>query len=70
MNGQAEGEDAEKHVPVLLRETLDGLNLRKGLIYVDVTAGGGGHLRGMQERLKAADSQEAAHARFECFSRI
>lgn len=68
MNGQAEGEDAEKHVPVLLRETLDGLNLRKGLIYVDVTAGGGGHLRGMQERLKAADSQEAARIGLEIVS--
>jgi 16S rRNA (cytosine1402-N4)-methyltransferase len=27
----------------MLQETIEGLNLRKGLIYVDATAGGGGH---------------------------
>ncbi|MCU6771061.1 Ribosomal RNA small subunit methyltransferase H [uncultured Bacteroides sp.] len=31
------------HVPVLLEESIDGLNLKKGGIYVDVTFGGGGH---------------------------
>ncbi|EFN91949.1 S-adenosyl-methyltransferase MraW [Prevotella amnii CRIS 21A-A] len=33
------------HVPVLLKESVDGLNIRKGGIYVDVTFGGGGHSR-------------------------
>lgn len=31
------------HIPVLLHETIDGLNIRKNGIYVDGTAGGGGH---------------------------
>lgn len=31
------------HIPVLLSETIDGLNIRPDGIYVDGTAGGGGH---------------------------
>ncbi len=31
------------HIPVLLHETIDGLNIQKNGIYVDGTAGGGGH---------------------------
>ena len=33
------------HTPVLLRESIDGLNISKGGVYVDVTFGGGGHSR-------------------------
>ena len=31
------------HIPVLLHETIDGLNIKENGIYVDGTAGGGGH---------------------------
>ncbi len=42
------------HVPVLLGESVDGLNIGKGGIFVDVTFGGGGHSREILRRLKAA----------------
>lgn len=33
------------HVPVLLKECIDGLNIKPDGVYVDVTFGGGGHSR-------------------------
>ena len=41
------------HVPVLLRESVDGLNIRPEGIYVDVTFGGGGHSKEILSRLDA-----------------
>lgn len=41
----------EYHNPVLLKETVDGLNIREDGVYVDVTFGGGGHSREMLNRL-------------------
>jgi 16S rRNA (cytosine1402-N4)-methyltransferase len=38
-------------VPVLLQEALDGLQIQPEGIYVDCTFGGGGHSRGILERL-------------------
>lgn len=40
------------HTPVLLRETIDGLNIRANGIYVDGTAGGGGHSSEILKKLK------------------
>jgi 16S rRNA (cytosine1402-N4)-methyltransferase len=39
------------HVPVLLRETLEALDLRPGLTVVDGTIGGGGHSRKILEQI-------------------
>lgn len=39
------------HVPVLLKESVDGLDIRPGGTYVDVTFGGGGHSREILARL-------------------
>ncbi len=39
------------HVPVLLKEALDALDIRPDGVYVDLTFGGGGHSRGILERL-------------------
>lgn len=39
------------HTPVLLQESVDGLNVRQDGIYVDVTFGGGGHSREILSRL-------------------
>lgn len=39
------------HIPVLLTESVDGLNIQAEGIYVDVTFGGGGHSREILSRL-------------------
>lgn len=39
------------HVPVLLQESVDGLDVHEGGVYVDVTFGGGGHSREILSRL-------------------
>ena len=41
----------EYHNPVLLKETVDGLNIKPDGIYVDVTFGGGGHSKEILKRL-------------------
>ena len=54
------------HNPVLLQASVDGLNIKKNGIYVDVTFGGGGHSKeilkrlGSQGRLIAFDQDEDA----------
>lgn len=44
------------HVPVLMKESVGGLDIKPGGIYVDVTFGGGGHSREILSRL-----DETAH---------
>ncbi|MBR6841023.1 MAG: 16S rRNA (cytosine(1402)-N(4))-methyltransferase RsmH [Prevotella sp.] len=39
------------HVPVLLQESIDGLDIKPDGVYVDVTFGGGGHSREILNRL-------------------
>ena len=46
-------EEQTYHVPVLLKESVEGMNLQPEGIYVDVTFGGGGHSR---EILRQGDS--------------
>ncbi len=41
-----------KHLPVLLAETIEGLSIKPDGIYVDGTAGGGGHSSEILKRLK------------------
>ena len=41
----------EYHNPVLLKESIDGLNIKPDGIYVDVTFGGGGHSSEILKRL-------------------
>ena len=43
----------EYHNPVLLKETVDGLNIKPDGVYVDVTFGGGGHSKEILSRLNA-----------------
>lgn len=62
------GEEAAYHLPVLLKESVDGLNIKENGIYVDVTFGGGGHSKeilkrlGSEGRLIAFDQDEDALA--------
>ncbi len=39
------------HVPVLFHETMDALQVKPGGVYVDCTFGGGGHSRGILDKL-------------------
>ena len=41
------------HIPVLLKQSVDGLNVKPDGIYVDVTFGGGGHSREILSRLSS-----------------
>ena len=43
--------DSFHHIPVLFEETVDSLNIKPDGIYVDCTAGGGGHSREIAKRL-------------------
>ena len=38
------------HIPAMLRETIQGLNIQPNGLYVDVTFGGGGHSRAILEK--------------------
>ena len=41
------------HIPAMLTETVDGLNVKPDGVYVDVTFGGGGHSRAILDRMSA-----------------
>lgn len=64
------------HIPVLLKESVDGMNLRTDSICVDVTFGGGGHSReilsriGEKGHLYAFDQDEDAEANIQPDSRF
>ena len=44
-------EEMTYHVPVLLKESVDGMDIQPDGIYVDVTFGGGGHSKEILSRL-------------------
>ena len=47
------------HIPAMLRETIQGLNVQPNGLYVDVTFGGGGHSRAILDAvLKSSEVQE------------
>jgi 16S rRNA (cytosine1402-N4)-methyltransferase len=60
--------DQPYHIPALLEQTVNGLNIRPNGTYVDVTFGGGGHSRhiflclGRKGRLVVFDQDPDAYA--------
>ncbi len=46
-----EKDELTYHVPVLLKESVDGMNIQPDGTYVDVTFGGAGHSREILSRL-------------------
>ena len=44
------------HIPAMLRETIQGLNVQPSGLYVDVTFGGGGHSRAILKALRAVQN--------------
>jgi 16S rRNA (cytosine1402-N4)-methyltransferase len=63
---QTDSPNPAYHTPVLLKEAVDGLNIRKDGVYVDCTFGGGGHSReilvhlGVEGRVFAFDQDLGA----------
>ena len=43
--------EAIYHIPAMLNETIEGLNIKPDGVYVDVTFGGGGHSRAILEKI-------------------
>lgn len=68
--------DSSYHVSVLLKESIDALNINPSGTYVDCTFGGGGHAREMLKRLNsegklyAFDQDEDAKANIPADSRL
>ena len=66
---QGPAKNGTVHLPVLLEETIERLNVRPGGVYIDATLGGGGHsseilrLAGEQGRLLGIDRDEEALTR-------
>ncbi len=58
------------HIPVLVKEVLEGLNVQKGKRYIDATYGGGGHTKKIVDRggivlgIDADPDTSAVHGNF------
>src|SRR5215831_5968655 len=50
-DSKSESPESSYHIPVLLKETIDSLEIKPGGIYVDCTFGGGGHAKEILNQL-------------------
>lgn len=53
------------HTPVLLKDVLNGLKLKQDGVYIDATAGDGGHLKEIAKRSRKVLALERNRAQFE-----
>jgi 16S rRNA (cytosine1402-N4)-methyltransferase len=58
LNEDQDKTTVEYHIPAMLNETILGLNIQPGGIYVDVTLGGGGHSRAILDALRAVNNSD------------
>ena len=56
------------HIPAMLRETIQGLNIQPDGLYVDVTFGGGGHSREILEAIRQEAKGERQEAKGQLYS--
>ena len=56
------------HIPAMLRETIQGLNIQPNGLYVDVTFGGGGHSRAILEAMRQGAKGERQGAKGKLYS--
>ena len=49
-------QEEEYHIPVMLNECMEGLNIKPDGIYIDLTFGGGGHSKAILQRLSSEGS--------------
>lgn len=62
--------DTTLHIPVLLHESIDGLNLKPGDVVLDATFGGGGHSAAIAEKIGPTGTLVMMDVDPEAFSRI
>ena len=55
------------HIPAMLRETIQGLNIQPDGLYVDVTFGGGGHSKAILEAIKQEAKDKEAKGKLFSF---
>lgn len=67
MNEDKDKQSVEYHIPALLNETILGLKIQPGGVYVDVTLGGGGHSKAILEALQTSENVSGTQGKLYSF---
>ncbi len=68
MNTNKDTQHVEYHIPAMLNETIQGLNIQPNGLYVDVTFGGGGHSRAILEAMRQEAKGERQETKGKLYS--